>query len=608
LAWDTANSGGSLVTNGGTITGNVSISKNLSVSGDLYVLGNTVSIQTSSLQVEDSLIYLANNNVLNDQVDIGFVGHYKDVVNAHAGFIRDATTKEFIVFEGYTPELENSNVVDLAHGTFSKANINADIFRGNLVGQTVVVDGATVNGLNVFAYSTASFAKANAADTLATSGYTQANAANTLATSGYAKANAAATSAQASFEQANLAGPAFTQANAGTNLATSGYAHANSAYDFANAQITFATSSYNKANASNVLATTAFAKANAVDNFALNAYSKANAVGTYSTSGYALANAANNLATAAFDAANIAGGGAIQFAYDRANSADELATSAYGKANTTAILLVDDTAHLVRVNAYAIASFNKANTALISSQAAFNAANTALAYETILVYNQGVNDSQNTTISALGSTSSDIRNFGQFAYDKANAVGSYAESGYARANTANTRAYNSVLKSGDTITGALRVEGQTTLVANTYTTHLLPAANDFPYGTGYDLGSPTRRWRKLYISGKTIDLGGAQISAEAGGVSLIGDTGASLTISDTGTMTVATQTGAIGDGSFSAVTANTLLANSQIASTNTTTGTLVVDGGVGISGDIYTGGNTSVTGTLYAGLITGGEF
>jgi hypothetical protein len=52
--------------------------------------------------------------------------------------------------------------------------------------------------------------------------------------------------------------------------------------------------------------------------------------------------------------------------------------------------------------------------------------------------------------------------------------------------------------------------GPITSNTNVVTTSLLPAAN-----VTYDLGSPTQRFRSLYLSGNTIDLGGATIKTDA---------------------------------------------------------------------------------------------
>jgi len=57
----------------------------------------------------------------------------------------------------------------------------------------------------------------------------------------------------------------------------------------------------------------------------------------------------------------------------------------------------------------------------------------------------------------------------------------------------------------------------------------------------YDLGSPNRRWRDLYLSGNTIDLNGATISGDGSGNITISATGAVLPAgSQVGTQSIAT--------------------------------------------------------------------
>jgi hypothetical protein len=111
----------------------------------------------------------------------------------------------------------------------------------------------------------------------------------------------------------------------------------------------------------------------------------------------------------------------------------------------------------------------------------------------------------------------------------------------------------------------------------------LPGAN-----VAYDLGSPTRRWRKLFIAGNTIDLDGATISAGEGAISLASANGASFSVSGS----AGNSTGNFGQ----------IVANSDVTSTNTSSGTIVVVGGMGISGNVILGG------TLQANLISGGTF
>jgi len=116
---------------GGTITGSLSVSQDLSISGNLTVLGNSTTITSSTLDIGDSLIYLANNNLLSDIVDIGIIGHYNDGADAHAGIVRDPNLKEWIFFKGYTPEVQSNNLINIAHPSFAYANAYVDTLKAS---------------------------------------------------------------------------------------------------------------------------------------------------------------------------------------------------------------------------------------------------------------------------------------------------------------------------------------------------------------------------------------------------------------------------------------------------------------------------------------------
>ena len=157
---------------GGTITGSVTIAGNndLIVTGNLVITGNISSQNVQQLAVADPLLILGIGNYASDTKDIGFAAHYNDGSNAHAGIIRDSSTKEFYVFQGYTPEVDATNNVDITNATFSTANINANYVKGNLIATTAVVGG--VNLLDVNA-----------------SQNTRISSVNTTASAAYAKAN-----------------------------------------------------------------------------------------------------------------------------------------------------------------------------------------------------------------------------------------------------------------------------------------------------------------------------------------------------------------------------------------------------------------------------------
>jgi len=216
---------------------------------------------------------------------------------------------------------------------------------------------------------------------------------------------------------------------------------------------------------------------------------------------------------------------------------------------------------------------------------------------------------------------------------------------YANVTTANVSLYG-IRSSADT--GNIAITG-----------NLVPTAN-----IAYDLGTTTQRFKTLFLSGNTIDLGGALITTDvttgavaivpipttatpnptgivispAGSITTItsvngaisaaniGTAANTVTASNTSTFANANVTGNLtvggnltvaGTVTFTnsvvetstelvqgvEVVAGNLVANSGTASSSTTTGALVVAGGAGISGNLNLGGNLTVGGTFSASNI-----
>ena len=137
-------------------TGVVTFANSVIISGNLTVVGNVSSENVQSLSVADPLIKLGIGNYTSDLRDIGFAAHYNDGTNAHTGLIRDAGTKEYYVFQGYTPELDSNNNVIITDASFRTANLNANFVKGNLIATTAVV-----GGIELSSYSQAAYAQAN---------------------------------------------------------------------------------------------------------------------------------------------------------------------------------------------------------------------------------------------------------------------------------------------------------------------------------------------------------------------------------------------------------------------------------------------------------------
>jgi hypothetical protein len=100
---------------------------------------------------------------------------------------------------------------------------------------------------------------------------------------------------------------------------------------------------------------------------------------------------------------------------------------------------------------------------------------------------------------------------------------------------------------GTTFTGGTVANATTFSTTLTVVGSLLPGAN-----ITYDLGSTSTRWRTLYVSSSTIDLGGVLISATPSGLSV---GGASVVVAATGTATTSiTSNLIIGTGTTTATT------------------------------------------------------
>ena len=220
-----------------------------------------------------------------------------------------------------------------------------------------------------------------------------------------------------------------------------------------------------------------------------------------------------------------------------------------------------------------------------------------------------------------GAIGSNVANTG--AFTTVTTTGGYLN-GAIGANTPNTVVATSVTTSagGQLIgyhTGAIGANSANTAAFTTLSTtgnatiggYLIPSAN-----VTYDLGSPTARWRTLYLSGNTLDLGGASISGSANGLqvgainnSIIGNvTPASGTFT-----TLTAQNGVLASGGqitgyhtgiigANAANTGTFTTASITNSTNTTglgTGALVVtNGGASIQQDLYVGGNLIVANVI----------
>ena len=96
------------------------------------------------------MILLATGNYTTDTLDIGFAGHYNNGSNAHTGLFRDAAgTKEWYLFEGYTPEVTGNNNINIADSSFRTSNININYVKSTAVVSPVIYSTAGASKLEL---------------------------------------------------------------------------------------------------------------------------------------------------------------------------------------------------------------------------------------------------------------------------------------------------------------------------------------------------------------------------------------------------------------------------------------------------------------------------
>lgn len=418
---------GSSSANSLSVTGNVYISNDLRVSGNLYIGGNATSISANNLTLDDSIIYIANNNPSN-VIDIGIAGAFNDGTYQHTGFVRDATDGKWKLF---------SNVVSEPTTTINFTNAKYDTLKLG----TVETANITVSGLDLAAHTNTAFDKANSAYTLAdgkvssvsgTSGRVSASGTSTvtidLATSGVVAGSYNYPSLQVdSYGRVTTISTQtpVTSFNTRTGAVSLGSNDVTSALGFTPVD----TVNYN-----NDLLTQSSLDASQntrivnVGSFANGAFYKANTAGIYANGAFDKANTTNDLFVIASQFAN--------GSFDKANTASDLSTSAYEKANSVGNFANGSFTYANTTNALTVNAYDKANNAGNFANGAFDKANTAYSVGGILVGVYANNAFATANVSFI----------------KANNVGEFANGAFLNANLAFDRA-NSAYTIGGGLVG-----------------------------------------------------------------------------------------------------------------------------------------------------------
>ena len=389
--------------------------------------------------------------------------------NRYQGLVVGITSGSSVVEYWWRDGTADGNLIIKVDSTANTAinNANAAFDKANTANITAQAAFTFANTVNVYAYSAYSTANSAQSNTVITQGvdatqntWISANA--VFSQAAFTQANTANNTAQAAFIFANTVNvysySAYAQANASNNTAGAAFNHANAAFAFANtisggsaadgfARNT-ANAAFDKANSANVLAQAAFDKANtgsSLTGLLPNAVIFANSTGYTTNSSSLLFTTSNNtliVANITVPTIYTTTGGIVfpdgssqttagvatdsyarntaNAAFNQANAANVLAQSGYNFANTVNIFTQSAFTQANSANVLAQAAYDAANSAgsSVFTQAAFNTANSAQA-NTIVT--QGVDYTQNLSITA--------------AFAKANAANILAQAAFNKANT-----------------------------------------------------------------------------------------------------------------------------------------------------------------------------
>lgn len=127
---------------------------NLTVTGDLIVQGTSLTIDSTTVSVTDSMMELASGNTSSDLLDIGFYGNYDDGLSdgssEYTGLFRDASDSTWKLFDGL--EVEPGNTVNVSGTGYAYADFKAGDIEAT--GQLTAVGPLSLSNLRMDADQT----------------------------------------------------------------------------------------------------------------------------------------------------------------------------------------------------------------------------------------------------------------------------------------------------------------------------------------------------------------------------------------------------------------------------------------------------------------------
>lgn len=128
--------------------GDLQVDGNTVITGNLTVNGSSVTIESTTTSVADSMIELAKGNTQSDTIDIGIYGNYDDGLSdggasEYTGLFRDATDSTWKLFEGL--EAEPTSTVNLGGTGYTLADLQVGDLTATTLTATNSLTGASIS-------------------------------------------------------------------------------------------------------------------------------------------------------------------------------------------------------------------------------------------------------------------------------------------------------------------------------------------------------------------------------------------------------------------------------------------------------------------------------
>lgn len=131
----------------------VTFESEVTIRGNLTLTGNTTIVHANTISFGDSLLSLASNNTISDNLDMGLYGHYwNGSANSHSGLFRSAISKDWMLFSNYIIDLEGNSTIDISNSSFELANIrvkNANASGDMYAANSIISSSIFSNGVEL---------------------------------------------------------------------------------------------------------------------------------------------------------------------------------------------------------------------------------------------------------------------------------------------------------------------------------------------------------------------------------------------------------------------------------------------------------------------------